>query len=234
MTARNRLVLLPGLDGSGELFAPLLGSLEERFDCIVVDYPDLESFAAYVEHAQSFLPRDRAISLLAESFSGPVAIALMVRHRAYIETAVLSATFAVSPRPLLTGLAGLRPAAWLTSPALRRFAVDLFGLNGGACPTTRSLVMQVTSRSDPAVLRRRAAILHRVDVRGLLPAIDIPVLCLRASRDRVVAARHGAMLAERFANARLAEIDAPHLLLQCEPQLCVGLVIRHILGDSSA
>ena len=133
---------------------------------------------------------------------------------------------------------GWPAAASFTSPLLRRLAVDLFGFNGGDYPEARALARRVTEEGDPAVLRRRAAILNRVDVTGLLPAIDNPVLCLRASRDRVVPAAHGAMLARRLTNARLIDIDAPHLLLQCRPEECAELVAflcsdrsRHITGE---
>ena len=223
--------MLPGLDGSGELFQPLAEQLAARFELIIGSYPDLPDFDAYVDHAASLLPAERQVSLLAESFSGPVAVALMARYRPRIEAAVLSATFAISPRPLLTRLAGLLPAGGTTNPALRRLAIDHFGLNGGEYPAARMLASSVTARSDPAVMLRRVAILHRVDVRALLAAIDVPVLYLRASRDRVVPARHGEMLIEGLVDARLVEIDAPHLLLQCRPRHCAGLILRH-LGTS--
>lgn len=221
---RPSLLMLPGLDGSGELFAPLAGLLAEQYEVVVGHYPDLPGFDDYVEHAASLLPAEGPVCLLAESFSGPVAIALLARHRPRIAAAVLSATFAVSPRPLLTRIAGWPAAASFTSPLLRRLAVDLFGFNGGDYPEARALARRVTEEGDPAVLRRRAAILNRVDVTGLLPAIDNPVLCLRASRDRVVPAAHGAMLARRLTNARLIDIDAPHLLLQCRPEECAELI----------
>jgi len=217
--------MLPGLDGSGELFQPLGELLGERFEILACRYPDLPDFDAYVDYAASLLPADRPVSLLAESFSGPVAIALLKRQPRRIGSAVLSATFAVSPRPLLNRLAALRPLAGFTHPALRRLAVDLFAMNGGDCGAARPLVMEVTARSDPAVLLRRVAILRRVDVRELLASIDAPVLCLRAERDRVVPARYVGMLADGLANARLVDIDAPHMLLQCRPRECAELIL---------
>ncbi len=220
--------MLPGLDGSGDLFEPLRGPLEAHFDIVACRYPDLPGFDDYVDYAASLLPAERPVSLLAESFSGPVAIALLARQLRRIEAAVLSATFAVPPHPLLMRLAGLRPAAGFTHPVLRRLAIELFGLNGCEHAETRALVFEVTARSDPAVLLRRIAILRQVDVRELLPAIDNPVLCLRGRRDRVVPAHHGGMLTAGLANARLVEIDAPHLLLQCRPRQCAELIVGHL------
>ena len=53
---RPCLVMLPGLDGSGELLRPLAERLEARFDIIIGRYPDLPTFDDYVEHAASLLP----------------------------------------------------------------------------------------------------------------------------------------------------------------------------------
>src|SRR4051812_39088310 len=38
-TERYRLLLLPGLDGTGRLFAPILPFLESHFDCRTIEYP---------------------------------------------------------------------------------------------------------------------------------------------------------------------------------------------------
>lgn len=217
--------MLPGIDGTGELYRPLGDLLGEHFEIVVCRYPDLPDFDAYVDHAASLLPAEGPVTLLAESFSGPVAIALLARRRQRIHSAVLSATFAVSPRPLLTRLARLAPAAGLAIPALRRLVVASFAMNGSDCGAARQLIMRVTERSDPAVLLRRAAILRRVDVRESLASIEVPVLCLRAGRDRVVPARYPRMLADGLADARLVDIDAPHMLLQCRPRECAELIV---------
>ena len=64
------LVLLPGMDGTGELFAPLVQALNPAVSTIVVRYPD-ESLD-YPEHervAVAALPTDRSYVVLGESFS---------------------------------------------------------------------------------------------------------------------------------------------------------------------
>ena len=50
MSNKPCLLLLPGLDGSGELFGPLARHLEAHCELIVGSYPDLSDFDAYVEH----------------------------------------------------------------------------------------------------------------------------------------------------------------------------------------
>ena len=53
---QDHLVLLPGLDGTGELFAPFLQSLNNHFTSTVVSYPRDKLL-----HYQQLLPRIREV-----------------------------------------------------------------------------------------------------------------------------------------------------------------------------
>jgi hypothetical protein len=61
------LVLLPGMDGTGELFSPFLASLGSDFETLIVRYPTNEvlSLAELTALAQSKLPADKRFVLLA-------------------------------------------------------------------------------------------------------------------------------------------------------------------------
>lgn len=77
-----RLVLLPGLDGTGRLFQPLLAHLPSTIDPLVISYSNLAgTYAEMLPAARKELPPDRPFVLLAESFSGPAAIALAANAR---------------------------------------------------------------------------------------------------------------------------------------------------------
>ncbi len=49
-----------------------------------------------------------------------------------------------------------------------------------------SMLRDALARIPAATLRQRAAATLRVDVRALLPAIDVPTLCLHACHDRLL------------------------------------------------
>jgi pimeloyl-ACP methyl ester carboxylesterase len=70
------LVLLPGMDGTGELFANLVDAMPEPFELITVRYPtDQElSYSELKAFVQAACPVSRPFVLLAESFSTPAAI----------------------------------------------------------------------------------------------------------------------------------------------------------------
>lgn len=73
-----KLILLPGLDGTGRLFAPLIKILPSHYSPLVVAYPHDEtlSYAALIDYVQGLIPKEESHILVAESFSGPIAINL--------------------------------------------------------------------------------------------------------------------------------------------------------------
>src|SRR5262249_10615411 len=101
--AELRWLLLPGLDGSGRLFRWFLAHVQDR-DPVVVRYPpepgwQLDTYAACAAEAMSVAPRWLVV---AESFSGPVAVRLLRDPR--IAGIVLVASFVRCPNPLLRAL----------------------------------------------------------------------------------------------------------------------------------
>ena len=71
-----KLVLLPGMDGIGELFSPLIPELNS-VDYIVIPFPqtgkqDYHTLTAFIREK---LP-GQVFILLTESFSGPIAVQL--------------------------------------------------------------------------------------------------------------------------------------------------------------
>jgi len=219
---------MPGLDGTGRLFAPIIPLLEAHFELVVVTYPDLDSFADYVDCAQDQLPATPGFSLLAESFSGPVAMALMAQRPDLIGPSVLCATFARSPLAALTRMANYVPEQMFSIGALNEFCMDVFEIDDEDSSETLPLPLNVTEQLDGALLKHRISVLSRIDVSALLPNIEAPILYLHAERDRIVSEIDAQMMQEYLPNLDRVDIDAPHLLLQTRPQQCAELILKHI------
>jgi pimeloyl-ACP methyl ester carboxylesterase len=111
---RVAIVLLPGMDGTGELFAPLLDALPAELDPIVVRYPDRPaSYAEHEEVARHAMPRDQPFVLLGESFSGPVAVSIAASAPPNLRGLILCSSFLSCPH---RALALLRPLTPFASP----------------------------------------------------------------------------------------------------------------------
>lgn len=238
MDAITHLVLLPGLDGTGELFAPLWQALDDQFPTTLVRYGAELTFDEYVESAGRALPNQCVV--IAESFSGPVAIALAARHPNRIRCLVLCATFAVSPFRTLLRAAQFVPKRLFRPTPLLPSMVNHFCFSGAAI-SVRPSPVAVVSTVPPAIMRARLACLATTDVRPLLPRIATPVLYLRASNDRIVSARHSRELTSLLPKVQVTEIEGPHLLLQARPRECAAAITafiqactRPVTGGASA
>ena len=221
MDATPHLVLLPGLDGTGELFAPLLQALGDEFPASVVRYGAELTFDEYVESAGKALP-DQCV-VIAESFSGPVAISLAARHPGKFCGLVLCATFAISPFRTLLHAAKFVPKRLFRPTPLLPTIVNHFCFNG-ASVSVRPSPVAVVSSVPPAIMRARLACLAATDVRPLLPRVAAPVLYLRATNDRIVSSRRSLELTSLLPNVKVTEIDGPHLLLQARPRECAAAI----------
>lgn len=211
------LVLLPGMDGTGTLFADLVAALPPALRAVVVTYPPDRplDYPELVRFVGERLPRDEPFVLLGESFSGPVAMTLAAAHPTGLAGLILCCTFARNPRP---GLAPLHPlAGFLPFPlwSLPLAAPLLLG------PRTEDRAMAALRRALAAVQARvwraRLRAVLAVDVSKALTDIDVPILYLQAASDRLVptaAAQHIAAIAPSM---EVVRIDGPHLLLQTRP-----------------
>jgi pimeloyl-[acyl-carrier protein] methyl ester esterase len=225
LDAPSHFVLLPGLDGSGELFAPLLQALGENVTTTVVRYGNELTFDEYVESAAKALP-ERCV-VIAESFSGPVAIAVAARHPGKVLGLVLCATFAVSPFRTLLRAARFVPARLFRPSPLTPAMVNHFCFNGAPI-SLRASPVAVLSTIPPAIMRARLSCLAAVDVRPLLSRVTSPVLYLRASSDRIVNSRLGRRLTSHLRSVTVKQIDGPHLLLQSRPAECAAEIASFI------
>lgn len=211
------LVLLPGLDGTGLLFGDFAAAFGPDVEVITVSYPP-DVPLGYVELesiVRSRLPQDRPFFLLGESFSGPVAISIAASHPRGLRGLILCCSFARSPRPLLTIF---RPL--LSVVPIKRlpvFLLSFFLLGHFSSPKFRGELAEALAQVAGSVLRVRARAALSVDVSASLSRVDVPVLYMRASEDRVVPRSASQQVVYLAPSTELVEFPAPHFLLQVLP-----------------
>jgi len=216
-----RWILLPGLDGSGRLFTPFLECLGD-VDAVVVRYPDdlAADLDAYAKHAATAIGEAGRCLIVAESFSGPVALRLQ-RLDPRVEAIVLVASFVRCPHPLLRVL----PISLVTALARRtafRLALRMSCLGRDASDDRVDALRDVVRALPAATLSARLALLRTLDESAALCATHIPLLHLRARRDRLV--RVPIVRDARPASLHEVVVDGPHFLLQACPQACLEAI----------
>lgn len=215
---RPMLVLLPGFDGTGKLFASLVDALGDAADTHIVRYPDLTDTADYVACVAEQLPDAQPLILVAESFSGPVALQLLAQLPDRITGAVLSTTFARPPLGLVLSLANKLRLASFVRPSMNEQILRMFCLNGVADLGLIRRIVDVVRPIDQDTVASRLRALVTMDASAVLEQIQQPVLVLSAQSDRVVRKRFSSSLLSRLAHVRHVTLPGPHLLLQAAPE----------------
>jgi pimeloyl-ACP methyl ester carboxylesterase len=208
-----KLLLLPGMDGTGRLFRRFVDALPVHLPAVVASYDPQTPSSSDDLLAQ--VPRlDEPHVIVGESFSGPLAVRRAV-GTSNVRGVVLVASFVQPPRPFLSSLAALGKVLFLRPPP--RLIVREVMLGGGVDDALVDEVREAIAGVHPEVMRDRLHQLGVVDVRGELEQLTCPLLYLRARRDRLVPAACGARIVANGAHRILIDVDTGHLLLQSRP-----------------
>jgi pimeloyl-ACP methyl ester carboxylesterase len=225
----KKLVLLPGMDGSGELFRGLETVLPEELETETLWYP-ADRYMNYGELAGTLrgaIPVDEPFVLVAESYGAPLAVLIASLEPPNLRGIVLSAGFVTSPlrgwrRTLLWDLAPL--LAHVSMPGF----VARYLLVGQEAP--RALVELVTgavSWLTPKVLGSRVREVLNLDVRAELAQVNVPVLYLQPTKDKLVDPGCVAEM-EAVKPGQTVMIESPHLVLQCEAKIAAEAIAAFV------
>lgn len=230
------LCLLPGLDGTGRMFVPFEAAARAAgfVDVRTIVYPHDQGldYAALESFVRARLPRETPFVLLAESFSGPVALAIAAEPPAHLRGLVLSTSFAAAPLPMPRLLAWLAPLAPMRPPMS---LLSWLLLGRWSTAALRDALRAALDTVPVAVLRARVDAVLRSDLRSArtrMSKIRVPTLCLHADADRLIPASATARLASCIRDARIARVDGPHLLLQTHPSVCADRIAQAFLNRS--
>lgn len=237
MPQPHTLICLPGLDGSGLLFGPLLQALPAGIAARVLPYPGDRplSYPQLAEHLAPALPQ-QPYYLLGESFGGPLAMLLAARSSDHLQGLILSCTFAQCPHPLLTRL-----QATVDHWPLHNLPIEMLErvVFGRRCPQSlRLLLQQAMRRNTAGVLAARLRAVAGCDLRAELVQLTAPVLLLRARRDWLVPRAAGRRLQQMLKQPQVVELAAPHGLLQVQAPAAAAAIAafcdQHALSGSAS
>lgn len=215
-----RLVLLPGMDGTGDLLASLVNALAPSMPVEVVRYPGHDALG-YDDLHRFILARMTVAPfvLLGESFSGPLAISIAATRPAGLRGVILSCTFAQNPRPAFSFVSHLADN-WVSRkipPHLLTRLVSPFLLGRFASTQLRNSLEQALRQLSPQAMAKRTQEVLHVNVRDKLKQIHVPVMYLQATQDQVVPASAAQSLKQDLPSMEIVKIEGPHCLLQVSP-----------------
>ncbi len=219
------LLLLPGLDGSTNLFARFIQAASGALDLRGVPYPR-DRFLDYPELEQlvrSRLPRGEPYAILGESFGGPLALRVAATKPEGLVGVVLAATFHRKPANLLIARAAPLGPAFFRLP-LPPHVVRLL-LAGGDAPQDLVEEVREAVRQVPAnVMAARARAALAVDESEALRKCPVPLLFLGGKRDRLLRSTIPSEIRALQPRVEVRMLDTPHLVLQRRPEEAMRIV----------
>jgi len=225
-----KLLLLPGMDGTGDLFADFIGALPTWIVPCVLSYPRDEklTYDELAPYVKSALPSDEPFVLLAESYSTHLAVRIAAECPTGLRAVVLCAGFVSPPRhdvlsSLVSVLAPLLFSFKMPERACRSFLV------GRTAPEKLvDIVRSTVSRVSPGVLVHRFRSVLSCNSKHELSNVSVPLLYVAGTEDRLVTKISFEQIKGVKPAALFANVQAPHLILQSNPREAAAVIVEFL------
>ncbi len=221
-----KIVLLPGMDGTGDLFKYLLSHLEP-YDTQVIPLPQSGSqdYTTLINYLKTRLPNEDYI-LIAESFSGALATKLINEDIHQPKKIIFVATFLTPPNPILLSIAKKLPLKTLAKLPLSQYFQKQLFIGESAEQDLVELFQDILNKISAEVLSDRIKSMQSLSINN--PTRDIPCLYIQASSDRLVSSNKYNEFKKYFSNIELIQFEGPHFILQTKPKECADVIAEFI------
>ncbi|RKZ53699.1 MAG: hypothetical protein DRR16_05245 [Candidatus Parabeggiatoa sp. nov. 3] len=222
-----KLVLLPGLDGTGDLFKPFIEVLPDDIETLVVSYPpNLKlSYLELVKFVMEQLPNEDYI-LLGESFSGPVAYQIALLEPNGLKSVIFVATFLDNPSRLLLRIFNRLPASVIFALPIPDFLIKSLMLGSDANRWTIDLFKQSINKVVAGVLSFRLQEINKL--HGTKTLCKTRAIYIQATDDKLVPKKCVDGFKKMFDGIVLFQVKGPHFILQTSPVACTEIVASEV------
>ncbi|XZP56624.1 alpha/beta fold hydrolase [Asticcacaulis solisilvae] len=174
----------------------------------------------------ALLPQKGPYAIIAESFGGPLAVLAASRAAHKPMGLVLAATFATNPLPLMGMILKTALPGFLASKPVP--VIEAMLLRSGDHMTALHIFEAVSALPQDVLMSRLNAAL-KCDIRKSLAALDMPMLYLQRTKDKLMPAAQAVLMQKTAKNLRVIKVDRPHFVLQYEAEALVADVIAPFL-----
>lgn len=224
-----KIILLPGLDGTGLLFKGLLEALPDDLEVDVICLNDL-SARTYseqaIELAAQYVGTD--VVLVAESYSGRLAYEWCGVSNAAVRGVVFLASFVSAPS-LISRLAGYLPLLLLKPYRLNRYLVNRVGFAGAGAPERIDQVFESLRCTDKHKLKQRLKNISQLNTPS--KRHNTPSVYIRPNHDYLVANKALVAVTSAFNDMTLVRASGGHFIAQSSPYLCSKIIQKMAAKD---
>jgi pimeloyl-ACP methyl ester carboxylesterase len=239
------LLFVHGLGDSSHSFLQPISRLSADFRCIAYDQPSgYRDGARLRRYGHDHLVADvwalldhlglRQSYILGSSFGATIALKAMHAHPERLPRGILQGGLVYRPlrraERLLSYWGRFLPGKMAGVPLREKILLKSVGTTlKETFPDTWEHFLDCTGRARLAAVANQACMLHRLDLRPILPAIRQPVLLICGDQDRVVPRPHEEMLLQGLPNAgRIVLSGCGHIPSYTHPEI-LAEVVRQFL-----
>jgi pimeloyl-[acyl-carrier protein] methyl ester esterase len=229
------MVLLSGLDGTGDLFVDFIAALPESWTATTVTFPT-DRFLTYTDLRPlvgAAVPQSERFVLVAESFSAPLAVWYAATNPPNLAAVVICAGFVRNPLHGWSGAVKALVKPWLFKLKPPRTILAYFLLGQHAPSGLLQSLRHALQKVSPDVLSGRLQEVLDCDARDDLRRTTVPLLYLEATYDRLLSLSCKDEFSQLRPDTVLRSVPAPHLLLQREPQKAATVIMAFISSLAS-
>jgi len=229
-----KAILLPGMDGTGELFSDFAKALAGTLETNVVQYPNnkILFYSELVSIVQTSTPASQPFVIIAESFSTPLAVQVAATKPSNLKALIICAGFITNPVQKIPRFICAFLAWILFHIPLPKFAIRYLLIGPKAPDSLLSAVREAISSVEPKVLSARIRAILACDARAELSQVDVPIIYIKAKQDRLVPNSCLDEILQIKPQTVVMVVDGPHLLFQRQPQRTAEVIIKFIQQSS--
>lgn len=219
-----KVVLLPGMDGTGILFKPFIEQAPPNIEVTIIPLKQSEnySYEDQAKYVMSQIGEDPFI-LVAESYSGMVAYNMLKLGCKNIEHIVFAASFICLPSRLAK-FSNYLPIALAKSRLVPKALMGRILFGKFSSPSLINHFYSALSITSSTTLSHR---LNQIsELKEPKYKISIPCTYIKPNKDIAISKIAVTAFHEVCSNLIIHEVAGTHFVLQTNPQRCWELIMR--------
>ncbi|MGB0835934.1 MAG: alpha/beta fold hydrolase [Psychrobium sp.] len=222
-----KIILLPGLDGTGLLFNELLAFMPDNVvrDVIVLDELVGNSISEHARMLATRYDNSEELLVVAESFSGRLAYELALLIPQQVKHLIFVASFI--SRPIgIARFAQYLPSFSLKDRSFNRFILKLLGF-ANLCSTEQlDAVFKSLSMAEFSNLKWRLRQIS--NMRKVTRKLPVAATYIRPSKEHLVGLNAVNHIEETFQSFEMRVLEGGHFIAQFQPQKCVQIILEKL------
>jgi pimeloyl-ACP methyl ester carboxylesterase len=234
------IVLVPGMDGTGELFYRQIPLLENSYSVATYALRDdatsmdvlAEDLRQVIEQAA---PVEKRAIVMGESFGGTVALTTALKYPEHVAGLVVLNSFPYfSPQfRLRLAIAAVSLMPW-GAMGLVRYVTSFFMHSRHTHRDELKKFLELTARTTRTGYRNRLKILRTYDVREQLSHVQCPALFLASEKDHLVpSVAQARFMAERVRSATMRMLSGHGHICLIAPDIDVCRILAEWQNSNS-